>query len=942
MCAVVVALNVLVSPSSAAVGGHGAALDELASSLDEPAKAADRDAVAAAFRELAPSGGHEDGNNVARAQMSASTVERQATWVDTYHDTCDDGSADLHSTDIIEDSEGMYGFMFSTCPSSSAAFTGTSMMWLVDVNFDRSFEYGVQLFFDWSGAYTVAVLDIRSADSDQWYLTYSGPASWDRPESMNGGHLGVGVVPWDALGFAGEFLFDSRLYAADDRYDELPEVGEDYLLWPYSCDQTIWRQSTVRTEPGRTVAVADALRAVGVAVTSVAPGVGTFAVSDLSNHQQQLLAQVDGVVSVERSKVRKLAALNDPEPTQWALDQMRAEAGWAVRGSAAVRVAVLDDGVDSTRRDLSGRVAEGRDAVFGYDLPAGVNSDRGGHGTAVAGVIAAARGNGVEVAGMNPQATIVPYRITDASGCVSDAAIIAALDDIATRRTADVVNISVGGAGTSTAERDALTRVLRTGIPVIASSGNDGSSTPNYPAAHAGVISVGATGPDGAVTAYSNRGSNVLVVAPGGSGSATRSSDIGTLADFDALDYVSGTSFSAPYVAGAVSLYLGIRPGTSPADLSSKLAQTSTDIAPSGRDAASGYGRLNLEAFLKSAGTSSSTPPPPSGPAGGGFDGDPTTTERLDTSDVFRAAVATSTQRFGSDRPARHVVLARSDQFADALAGAALTGEGPLLFAFPDRVPDFVLAEIDRVLPGGGRVYLLGGEAALNGNVVNQLRARGHSPARLHGGSRIETATAVADQVVALYGQPAQVLIARAYGPATNPTAAWADAIAAGSYAASRNVPLLLTGTDDLHPASKAWLDHRPNATRVLLGGEAAVSMRVEQQVGGTRQRIAGADRAETAVKIADLLWRQPTSGLRNYVVFNGFYPSGWAFGLATAGIAADADAPILVVSPDHTPASTADRVAGCDNVDLYIAGSESVVPAQRQAELDARDRARC
>lgn len=614
LTAAVAATTALALAAGPAVAGAEAGADDALAALaatvgDRSAAAPDAASVDAAVRRL-DAAVTPDETSDGYQTMSASSISRQAAYVDTYRDTCDDGYGDLHSTDIIDDTSGYYGFMFSTCPGSKAAFADTTMMWLLDLDFDAYFEYAVSTFFDSHGDYRIGVLDVSSPYESQWTLVYSGAATWDRPASYNGGHLAVGAVPWHALRYTDEFLFDSRLYTSDDRYDELPEVNESYLLWPYSCEQTVWRQATVRTEPGRTTELAAELSALGLDVTSVAAGVGTLAVSPVTAEQRRLLAGVDGVVAVTRSQVVERTAVNDPEPTSWALTQMRAEAGWAVRGSAPVRVAVVDDGVDATRPDLVGRIAAGRDAVHGYPLAANTNSDRGGHGTAVTGVIAATRGNAVEVAGMNPGATIVPYRVADASGCISEAGLVAALDDIATRRTADVVNISLGGAFDAPALRDAVARVLQAGIPIIAASGNDAASSARYPAAYPGVIAVGATGSDGAVAPYSNRGRHVLLVAPGGQSEGSRARDIATLGDRDTIDYVSGTSFSAPYVTGAVSLYLGIKPGTAPAELASKLARTSVDIAPAGRDDASGYGRLDLEGFLRAAGGSTVYPTP--------------------------------------------------------------------------------------------------------------------------------------------------------------------------------------------------------------------------------------------------------------------------------------------------------------------------------------------
>ncbi|HWB71842.1 MAG TPA: cell wall-binding repeat-containing protein, partial [Egibacteraceae bacterium] len=148
-------------------------------------------------------------------------------------------------------------------------------------------------------------------------------------------------------------------------------------------------------------------------------------------------------------------------------------------------------------------------------------------------------------------------------------------------------------------------------------------------------------------------------------------------------------------------------------------------------------------------------PPPTDEPteppvtAGGGFDGDPASTERIDHADPTAAAVAISRARF-ADGQADHVVLSRDDTFPDSLAGAPLTAGGPLLLTATATLSDATAAELDRVLPDGGVVYLLGGVAAIGQGVQDTLAARGYDVRRLAGPSRVETAVAVADQVRAL------------------------------------------------------------------------------------------------------------------------------------------------------------------------------------------------
>lgn len=346
----------------------------------------------------------------------------------------------------------------------------------------------------------------------------------------------------------------------------------------------------------------------------------------------------------------------------------------------------------------------------------------------------------------------------------------------------------------------------------------------------------------------------------------------------------------------------------------------------------------------------------PEEPAGGEqeglFDGDPATTEIVDRDDPIAAAVEVARARFdaaaegatlfATDRLADHVVLSRDDAFADSLAGAPLSAEGPLLFTTPDALPAATRDEIDRVLAPGGIIYLLGGEAAISDDIAATLGGTGYDVRRLAGATRNETSVRVAEEVRALAPATREVALARAYGVPGNESAGWADSVTGGGWAASRGVPILVTATESLHPAVADFLAADQPVQTVLLGGEAALSSAVATAVPRPR-RVAGAERAATAAAIATELWGRSDSGGRRFVVLNGFHPDGWAYGLAAGGLAADAGAPLLVVGED-VPAATAGLVGTCGppEVDLVLLGDEGVIPGSVRTELDRLDGEDC
>lgn len=253
-------------------------------------------------------------------------------------------------------------------------------------------------------------------------------------------------------------------------------------------------------------------------------------------------------------------------------------------------------------------------------------------------------------------------------------------------------------------------------------------------------------------------------------------------------------------------------------------------------------------------------------------DGDPATTERLLRGESVSAAIAVSQQRFAASaaagRHAAHAVLARSDDFADALAGSSLIGDAPLLLTSGKELDGRVAAELDRVLARGATVYLLGGEQAIGRGVADAVAARGYRVVRLAGASRVETSIRVAEEARRLSGRR-ELLVARAFGTDRDPSAAWADSVAAGGLAATLGVPLVVTPRDAVHPAVARFVAAIEPTRTVVLGGPAALSPDVETALPKA-VRVAGGDRTATSVAIATKAWGAPATGPRSAIVVNG------------------------------------------------------------------------
>ncbi len=241
---------------------------------------------------------------------------------------------------------------------------------------------------------------------------------------------------------------------------------------------------------------------------------------------------------------------NDPRYSeQWAFLVMGVPDTWAQLPLDAenVTIAVIDSGICLNHPDLQGRVVDGFDFVDNDKIP----EDNFGHGCGVAGVIAANTNNAVGIAGVAPNAQIMPLRVLDERGLGTysniAAAIIHAVDN-----EADIINLSLAGPSYSDVMAEAVAYAVENGVTVIGAVGNQGLDTVWYPAAFPSVIAVGSIDPDLERSSFSNFGERVNIYAPG--------RDIVTTSIDNGYHVTSGTSFAAPQVSGiaAMAQVLGI------------------------------------------------------------------------------------------------------------------------------------------------------------------------------------------------------------------------------------------------------------------------------------------------------------------------------------------------------------------------------------------------
>ncbi|MDP9318162.1 MAG: S8 family serine peptidase, partial [Actinomycetota bacterium] len=303
------------------------------------------------------------------------------------------------------------------------------------------------------------------------------------------------------------------------------------------------------------------------------------------------LSSDPNVSSIELDRSRAVEATPDDPGygDQWSL----AKIGWdqaygTVHPSGSAVVAVLDTGVDAGNADLFGNIVSGASFVAGSTW----SSDPNGHGTEMAGIVAAETNNGTGIAGVGYAGVrVMPVTVLGADGLGSDSDIIQGVV-WAADHGADVILMSFSAAGYSSALQAAVDYAWSKGVVLVAATGNDSSSASTFPAGDTGVIGVSNTDRSDALASSSNYGESVFLAAPG-VGILTTIPGGGTTT-------ITGTSASAAEVAGAAALLRAVDPSASAGTIVGRLARNA-DAA--GSVAEVGNGRLNLARALSDVAT---------------------------------------------------------------------------------------------------------------------------------------------------------------------------------------------------------------------------------------------------------------------------------------------------------------------------------------------------
>src|SRR5688572_6000328 len=330
----------------------------------------------------------------------------------------------------------------------------------------------------------------------------------------------------------------------------------------------------------------------GGTVTSSIPALRLLVVSVPQDDVAATLAryQADAQVqSAETNKVRVSESMPSDAlyANQWALPRIAWDQVFGVftpNGSA--KVALLDTGVDASHPELAGKVVSGTSILDGSD---GM-TDPSGHGTWLAGIIAARTNNGLEgVAGVAYDGvTVMPVTVLNANGEGQDSDVIAGVV-WAADHGADVILMAFSNPGFSPNLQDAIDYAWSKGAVIVASAGNNASSEPHFPAGDRGVMGVAATDQSDGQAFFSNEGQAVFIAAPG--------VDIQTIQPGGAYTQITGTSAAAAHVAGAAGFMKAVNPALPNGVIVYRLASTAD---PAGTQVETGNGRINMARALLS------------------------------------------------------------------------------------------------------------------------------------------------------------------------------------------------------------------------------------------------------------------------------------------------------------------------------------------------------
>ncbi len=381
----------------------------------------------------------------------------------------------------------------------------------------------------------------------------------------------------------------------------------------HAPQKSIPDEITIRFAPAASQTRIDGILAqYELAVLRYTPGISFYLCStppgQSSKTIDSLLREPEVIYAEHNFEVAEMFEANDPalnDPALvWAPHLIAAPAAWDITtGSPNITVAVVDSGISQAHPEFAGRIqpcvspSTGQPDVCDFVNNDSDPADDRGHGTHVAGILAAAINNGAGSAGIAPGVKILPIKVLNASGVGTTAntasGIVYAVD-----HGARIVNLSLAFTTDASVLQDAVNYAAAHNVLVVAAAGNAGGGIVFYPAAYDAAFAVGATTASDTLYPLSNYNDYVDIAAPGESVWSTD----WTVTEPITYSDRSGTSMAAPHVSGLAALILSDRPELSAADARSVIEQSALDLGAAGWDAQFGAGRIRADQALAASG----------------------------------------------------------------------------------------------------------------------------------------------------------------------------------------------------------------------------------------------------------------------------------------------------------------------------------------------------
>jgi minor extracellular protease Epr len=572
------------------------------------------------------------------------------------------------------------------------------------------------------------------------------------------------------------------------------------------------------------------------------------------------LAAATSVVAIENEqKTEAVGQLVD-----WSTSAVQAQKAWQAKYTGKdVKVAILDSGI-SPHPDL--KITGGKSFVSYTDS----FSDDNGHGTHVAGIIAALN-NDTGTLGVAPGADLYAVKVLDSKGNGYLTDIISAIDWAITNKM-DIINLSLGSFEKSPTLEYIINKAYGSGILIVAAAGNGGNPEGTgdqiaYPAKYNSVIAVSAVDQQKKRGSFSATGSKIEFSAPG----------VSILSTYLNNGYakLNGTSMAAGFVTANLALLKEMYPNMTNQELREQLKKTALDLGSPGRDPWFGYGLVQS----------------------------PQSPERIAGKDRFEVAVRMSQNGW---RTANTVFISNNSAFADALSAAPLAykKDAPLLLTSQASLHPMTKSEITRLR--ASEIILIGGTGSISSKIETELRNMGKKVKRIGGKNRFEVARNIAFEL----GEYNTAIIANGLN--------FPDALAIAPYAAKNGYPILLTTPDYLPSPTQEVIKMKPLTNTIVVGGEASVGKAVMTNLKEPI-RIGGKDRYEVAVNIYNKYFQQ-TDKL--------FLATGSTFADALTGsvLITKENSTILLTGKESLPDSVSSALANRNNRNFVILGGTGSV----------------